>query len=162
LAAVAALEPLYESDREAADRALDALIDFLRMSLAGLRRAHGTVADECTLAAHYARAVLARFGAADTVSRSIAPDIGDWFVPPGMLLPFMQHMLAGAARRAQVAIAAVRDWTGLALHITAQSMPASPCGWRADLAMLGRELRAVWGAEVEVRGYEEPQGKRKI
>lgn len=150
LSALSALESLYTRDRAVAERALDALIDFVRTSLLRLRRPVGTVADECALAWRYATGLLGSFEGATAVTLSVENDVSDMLVPPGMLLAFVHPILAGADAQTALVITAAREIRGVRLKLQADGFCEKSHDWAVSLQGLERRLVAIWGAAVHV------------
>jgi hypothetical protein len=152
LDAVTALQPLYASDRAAAERALDALIDFLRASLVRLRRPHGNIAEECALAASYAATLLSAAGGMQAVRVDVARDVADAEVAPGLLLPLVQHLLVDPERCASASLAATRTWDGIDLRLVAVVDGGTPPAWLDHLPRLEGRLMMTAGPRARAAG----------
>jgi hypothetical protein len=162
LAAVKSLEPLYAENRVVADRALDALIEFLRTSLQRLRQPVGTVADECALAWRYATGVLAALDGPGRVTLSVTMDAADVPLPPGTLLSFVQPMLAEADASATLEIGAVRSWGGVCLRLRGDGFCATSREWTATLTELEERLVRVFGTGAQVRASPPGPAAREV
>jgi hypothetical protein len=94
LSTLSTVERIYETDPAAADRALDALIQFLRLAIPALRRSNSTVGRECRLVEAYVRTVGAAGGVSGAVRIELDPRVADRPVPPGILLALAQQLPA--------------------------------------------------------------------
>jgi hypothetical protein len=111
LSTLSTVERLYETDPAAADRTLDALIQFLRLATPLLRRRISTIGSECRLLEAYVHTVGAATGATDALRMELDPRAVGVPVPPGTLFTLAQQLPAilpavadsGLARLQQVA-----------------------------------------------------------
>jgi hypothetical protein len=94
LSTLSTVERLYETDPAAADRALDALIQFLRLATPLLRQRIATIGSECRLLEAYVHTLGAATGVADALRVEWDPRAGDLPVPPGTLFALAQHFSA--------------------------------------------------------------------
>jgi len=94
LSTLSAIERLYETDPAAADRALGALIHFLRLATPLLRRRSSTIGSECRLLEAYVHTLGAATGVADAVHMELDPRVVDMSVPPGTLFAIAQQLSA--------------------------------------------------------------------
>jgi len=92
LSTLSTVERLYETDPAAADRALDALIQFLRLATPLLRRRSSTIGHECRLLEAYVRTLGAATGVADAMHMELDPRVVDMPVPPGTLFALAQQL----------------------------------------------------------------------
>jgi hypothetical protein len=92
LSTLSAIERLYETDPAAADRVLDALIQFLRLATPLLRQPIATIGGECGLLEAYVRTLGAATGLADVMRVELDPRIADAPVAPGTLLAVAQQL----------------------------------------------------------------------
>lgn len=111
LSTLSTIEQLYETDPAAADRALDALIQFLRLATPLLRQRLSTIGSECRLLEAYVHTVGAATGVTDALRMELDPRAECMPVPPGTLFTLAQQLPAvlpaaadsGPARLQQVA-----------------------------------------------------------
>ena len=94
LATLGRIEGLYATDVDAADRALDALIRFLREAIPVLRRQHSTLGEESQLLHVFLGVVGARFD--DALTASAGPASSGIPMPPGLLVSLAQKILDAA------------------------------------------------------------------
>jgi hypothetical protein len=87
------VERLYSRDVAAADRLLDALIQFLREATPLLRRQSSTIDQECRLLLLYLRVLGVASGQVDDVSVAVEPPSRDMHLPPGILVSLAQQVL---------------------------------------------------------------------
>lgn len=92
-----AVERLYSQDVAAADRLLDALIQFLREATPLLRRQSSTIDQECRLLLLYLRVLGAASGLVDDVNVAVEPSARDTPLPPGLLVSLAQQVLGAIA-----------------------------------------------------------------
>jgi hypothetical protein len=92
LSTLSTVERLYETDPAAADRALDALIRFLRLATPLLRRRSSTIGHECRLLEAYVHTLGAATGVADAMHMEVDPRVVDMPVPPGTLFALAQQL----------------------------------------------------------------------
>jgi hypothetical protein len=88
-----AVARLYARDVPAADRALDALIRFLREATPLLRQSESSVAGECHLLESYWRALATPPRAADDLCLDVDPEADEAWLPPGLLISLVQQVL---------------------------------------------------------------------
>jgi hypothetical protein len=142
LQSLSAIERLYESNSVAADRALDALVRFLRQSIASLRRATSTFGDECRLLDAYARAVGIGARESNAVRIVLDQEAAGFPAPPGILLPIATCLLAGTARYT-LSLRARSTPAGPAVDVALNGDGAADCRNAADtLERIARRLRA--------------------
>jgi hypothetical protein len=94
LSTLGTVERLYETDPAAADQALDALIQFLRVATPLLRRRISTIGSECRLLEAYVHTLGAATGVAAAIRMELDPRAEDAPVPPGTLLTLAQQLPA--------------------------------------------------------------------
>ena len=92
LSTLSTVERLYESDPAAADRVLDALIQFLRLATPLLRGRTSTLSGECRLLEAYVRTLGAATDLADSMRIELDPRLQEVPVPPGTLLALAQQL----------------------------------------------------------------------
>jgi hypothetical protein len=156
LGALDRIEALYGRDAARADRALDALIGFLREAMPLLRRGTSSLHEECRLLRTYVNAAGAGELGPVNPQFDVPQDLGSIGLPSGGLLPVVQGLLGTVADGGEAAELTVR----------ATRIPDGPIGIdvlvapaRVDEAALGRiqaaagRLRAACGpgASVELR-----------
>lgn len=100
LSTLSAVERLYETDPAAADRALDALIQFLRLAIPLLRRRTVTLGSECRLLETYMHTLGAATGVADSLRVELDPRVVDQPVPSGTLFALAQQLPAAMSPNA--------------------------------------------------------------
>jgi len=94
LSTLSTVERLYETDPAVADRALDALIQFLRLATPLFRQRTATIGSECRLLEAYVHTLGAATGAADALRVEWDPRAEDQPVPPGTLFALAQQFSA--------------------------------------------------------------------
>lgn len=94
LSTLSTVERLYESDPAAADRVLDALIQFLRLATPLLRQPTSTIGGECRLLEAYVRTLGAATGLVDAMRIDLDPRVVERPVPPGTLFAVAQQLPA--------------------------------------------------------------------
>ena len=175
LSTLSAVERLYERDPAAADRVLDALIQFLREATPLLRRQGSTIGQECRLVRAYVRTL----GTATCAGGSVGVEVDERAegtpLPPGLLLTLAQGLLgaipAGAGEACfdvrassqeartsiDVSIAGVDvDRSGLAASIDRiKHRVITACGSRATLEIL---RHAPMKATLRLTLIDQPQG----
>jgi hypothetical protein len=117
-----AVARLYARDVPAADRALDALIRFLREATPLLRQSESSVAGECRLLDSYWRALATPPRAADDLCLEVDPDADEAWLPPGLLISLVQQVLdvqPTATVRVEVRASADRALPILHVHTSA-------------------------------------------
>jgi hypothetical protein len=92
LSTLSTVERLYETDPAAADRALDALIQFLRLATPLLRQRISTIGHECRLLEAYVHTLGAATGVADAMRMELDPRVVNMPVPPGTLFALAQQL----------------------------------------------------------------------
>lgn len=92
LSTLSTVERLYETDPAAADRTLEALIQFLRLATPLLRRRSSTIGDECRLLEAYVHTLGAATDVADAMHMELDPRVVNMPVPPGTLLALAQQL----------------------------------------------------------------------
>ena len=93
LSTLSTVERLYERDLAAADRVLDALIQFLREAMPILRRQASTIGQECRLVHAYVRTLGTAAGAGGSVDVEVDERAEGTPLPPGLLLTLAQDLL---------------------------------------------------------------------
>ena len=155
------VERLYARDVAAADRVLDALIQFLREATPLLRRQESTVDQECRLLRLYLRVLGAASGHVDDVSIAADPSARDVAMPPGILVSLAQQVLvcvsSGSARFA-VRMTRRRDGHDLELSATAASIECT-AALRDFVARTENRLRLSDGPQDSVALLQDAPGK---
>jgi len=93
LSTLGAVERLYERDPAAADRTLDALIQFLREATPLLRQQGSTIGQECRLVHAYVRTLGTATCAGGSVGVEVDQRAENTPLPPGLLLTLVQGLL---------------------------------------------------------------------
>jgi len=175
LSTLSAVERLYERDPAAADRVLDALIQFLREATPLLRRQGSTIGQECRLVRAYVRTL----GTATCAGGSVRVEVDERAegtpLPPGLLLTLAQILLgaipagAGDARfdlrasseeaqtRIDISIAGADvDESGLSAALDRiRHRAITSCGSRTSLEFL---RYAPLKATLRLTLIDQPQG----
>jgi hypothetical protein len=124
LSTLSTVERLYETDPAAADRALDALIQFLRLATPLLRQRISTIGSECRLLEAYVHTVGAATGLTDAMRVELDPRAEDMPVPPGTLFALAQRFPAEMPGVADADPVRVRELaTGLQARLSARAGP---------------------------------------
>jgi hypothetical protein len=130
LRAMAEVERRYGREQSGVDRLLDALVDFLRAAMPGVRSGASTLADEVQLTRYYAR-VLAELepgrGSWRIDDRAAAPDLP---FPPLLLMPVLDRLASNAGQPV------VLELRRAAARFVLSAQRTGPC----DDAWLGSEL----------------------
>jgi len=118
---LAQVRGLYERDVETAGRMLEDLIAYLRAALPHLRESHSTLGQEIALVRAYLDIMQIRLGEGLTFEIDVPSTAESACIPPMMLLPLVDHVLAsgqgqGGARIALHIFAALRE-TGIVLAV---------------------------------------------
>jgi hypothetical protein len=139
LSTLQTVERLYATDTAAADRVLDALIEFLREATPLLRQQSSTIGQECRLLQSYARALGAASGTCETVRVELGWHTERTAIPPGTVISLAQWLLG----------ALPTDGTGPALEV------------RAHPGSVGTvlELSTTMARGVELAGLYELTGR---
>ncbi|HEX4511630.1 MAG TPA: histidine kinase [Burkholderiaceae bacterium] len=84
---------MIDTDARGAQRQLEMLTDYLRVSLGGLRDGDSTVGNELALANHYLRLMQARMGERLQVQITSDPDLQAIALPPLLLQPLVENAI---------------------------------------------------------------------
>jgi hypothetical protein len=137
---------LYRSEPAAAERLLDALIDYLRRALPQLRQPQSTLEREVALALAYTRVLRAADGESLEVESDVEPAVGDARFPPMVVQPLCDALARSTladGEPVRMRIAATRDQDGARLFVTAQPARTAPASKR--LEEIRRTLLAMFG-----------------
>ena len=138
LSTLSTVEQLYETDPTAADRALDALIQFLRLATPLLRQRISTIGSEFRLLVAYVHTVGAATGLTDAMRVELDPRAEDMPVPPGTLFALAQRFPAETPGVANADPVRVRELAaGLQARLRAHVGP------RARLAIIADGPRSI-------------------
>jgi hypothetical protein len=142
---------LYRSLPAAAEQLLDALIDYLRLSLPQPRHAESTLTREVALAVAYAHVLRTPGGEPLELDADVAAAVADARFPPMVVQPLCDTLarstLASGAQ-ARMHISASRESDGARLCITAQPTRTAPASKR--LEEIRHTLRAMFGPLVRM------------
>jgi sensor histidine kinase YesM len=147
LANVAAL---IEVDQKLASRLLDALIRYLRSSLARTRAEGGTLADEVALLTAYLEILKIRMGERLAYAFEIAPELLAHAFPPMLLQPLVEnairHGLEPKVAGGQVTVSARRQGDRLQISVTDDGLGfADASGSGIGVANIRARLAALYG-----------------
>jgi sensor histidine kinase YesM len=147
LANVAAL---IEVDQKLASRLLDALIRYLRSSLARTRAEGGTLADEVALLTAYLEILKIRMGERLAYAFEIAPELLAHAFPPMLLQPLVEnairHGLEAKVAGGQVTVSARRQGDRLQISVTDDGLGfADASGSGIGVANIRARLAALYG-----------------
>ena len=130
LATLGRIERLYETDAEAADRVLDALIRFLREAIPALRRQRSTLAEERRLLQEYLGVV----GAGEATAVGFDPAADALPVPPGLLVSLAQALVdLGPPQGAGLDLRLERHDGRVAVELSAAAGPGADVDGNAAL-----------------------------
>lgn len=155
------VERLYDRDVEAADRVLDALIQFLREATPLLRRQTSSIDQECRLLHLYLRVLGAASGLVDDVSVAVEPSARDMPLPPGILVSLAQQVLgslAGGPARFQVRSSPRDDGHDIDLSATAAQIDCSAALQDAVARAVDR-LRLSQGPQADITLLHDTPGR---
>jgi hypothetical protein len=145
------IEALYEHDATRADRALDALIGFLREAVPMLRRPSSTAGQEC----HLLRSYVAVFDAAIDIPATVHVECDSTVesapLPPGALLELAQHFTGDGAMYGLSLTVRVSRTGSTAMRLELHA----PTAGHADEPGL-RERVAAFARRVRTTGSPEP------
>lgn len=155
------VERLYSRDVAAADRLLDALIQFLREATPLLRRQSSTIDQECRLLLLYLRVLGVASGQVDDVNVAVESSIREMHLPAGILVSLAQQVLgAPAAGPARIDVRTRRREDGLDLELSATATVVE-CG-AALQDFIGRardRLRLAQGPQGDITLLHDTPGR---
>jgi hypothetical protein len=161
LATLDTVERLYTRDLAAADRVLDALIQFLREATPQLRRQSSTIDQECRLLQLYLRALGAASEQVEDVRVVADPATRDLGLPPGILVSLAQQLLAAlpaGAARFEVHSTRRDECVSLDISATATALECTPA-LREFVVRAGERLRMSQGPRGEITLLQEATGR---
>jgi hypothetical protein len=155
------VEQLYLRDVAAADRLLDALIQFLREATPLLRRQSSTVDQECRLLLIYLRVLGVASGLVEHVNLDVQPSARDRPLPPGILVSLAQQILgAVAAHPARFDVRTSRRDDGFDLELSATATDIASGAALRDVTARARErLRLAQGPRGDVALLHDTPGR---
>jgi hypothetical protein len=155
------VERLYIRDTAAADRLLDALIEFLREATPLLRRQRSTIDQECRLLHLYLRVLGAASGLADDVRVAVDPSIRHMPLPPGILVSLAQQVLGSlAAGPARFDVRSRRRDDGHDLDLSATAVDIEYGAALQDFVGRARErLRLAQGPQGDITLLHDTPGR---
>jgi len=155
---------LYDRDRNAGDRMLDALIDYLHAALPQLRRQQSTLERETKLVERYLRVVQIRMGSRLDYPVDVRSEVGDCTFPPMLLLPLVDDALRSGLEPltlgGTIAITANTDGSRLRVCVADDGLPA--CARSHDgagMTTLRERLEGLYGGAASLEfTANEPHG----
>jgi LytS/YehU family sensor histidine kinase len=156
-----AVERLYWRDVAAADRLLDALIQFLREATPLLRRQSSTIDQECRLLLIYLRVLGAASGLVDDVNVDVERPARDTPLPPGILVSLAQQVLGSlAAGPARFDVRTCRRADSFDLELSATAVSIESGAALRDFTRRARErLRLALGAQGDITLLHDTPGR---
>lgn len=149
------VQSLYERDARAAERRLDALIDYLRAALPQLRESSTTLARELDLAGAWLRILRER----PPRMPLLEPALAEAYAPPRVLLPLVQAACADGAVGPPLEFAAQRAPDLSAVTVAIRFDAAAREALDAGLRPVRDTLEALFGAAATLSvSLEEGRG----
>jgi hypothetical protein len=144
------VEHRYAHDAAGMGRLLDPLVNFLRTAMPGVRSGASTLAAEVLLAEQYALVWAELEAARATWNIRVEGPMPDLPFPPLLLLPVLDQLAAGSARRVKLQVAQTDERCILTLT---RGVPFHERGLAPELLYrLQVGLRAVFGDAWELQG----------
>jgi hypothetical protein len=151
LSTLGVVERLYEQDPVAADRVLDALIQFLREATPLLRQQGSTIGQECRLVHAYVRTLGTATGAGGSVGVEVDERAERTPLPAGILLTLAQDLLGAIPAGAGGASFDVRARAGDArthIEVSVADAHVDGSGLAASLDRIKRRVTAACGSRT--------------
>jgi sensor histidine kinase YesM len=160
-------QQLAEKGSPEAARLIGELIRFLRAAAPALRDEMTTVREEAAMIRAYLTIMQTRLGRRLAWSVSVADDIADCAIPPGMFITLtenaIKHGIEPASRGGRVDVTAERENDNVVLVVadTGAGLTAAPTAGGIGLANIRERLELLYGPRAELSLEEnEPAGFR--
>jgi hypothetical protein len=148
------VQQLYDTDARRADRLLDQLIVYLRAALPQLHEATSTMGKEIDLAHAYLALLKMRYGDRLAFSASAAPDARRLPFPPMVILPLIDHAVAGgpnaSTQRGSIDVVASVVPGRLRLVVCSEATHGLGEPGQATIDELRVRLAALYGADARL------------